>query len=59
MKNTNRFSVILNYLPFKKGMVLHLNKLAELPLPSDAKFGSNQPSSSREEDDNVKSLRCQ
>ena len=35
LKNTNKFSIILNYLPFKEGVTLHLNKL-ESPLPSDA-----------------------
>lgn len=29
-----QISIILNYLPFKEGVALHLNKLA-FPLPSD------------------------
>lgn len=37
LKNTKHFSKILNYFPFKKGVVLHLNKL-EFPSPSDALY---------------------
>lgn len=33
-KNTNIFSIFLNYLPFKEGVALHINKL-EYPTPDD------------------------
>ena len=55
----NVFSLFGYYLPLEKVGALHLNKL-ESPLPKlCAKLGWNRPSSSGEEDEDVKSLRQQ
>ena len=58
----NLFLLFHNYLPFEKGVALHLNKL-EYPSPKDAlcQFGWNWPSTrgSGEEDENVKSLQTE
>ena len=57
-KSCNLFLLIPNYLPFGKGVALHLNKL-ESPSPKDTlcQVWLNWPSGSGEEDENVKSLQ--
>ena len=49
LKFINVFSLFSNYLPFEKGVALHLKKL-EFAAPKGAKFGCNWPSGSGEED---------
>lgn len=59
LKNTgtNKFSIIMNYLPFKGDLVLHLNKIKVLHSGMFCvKFGWNLLIGSREEE-NVKSLQ--
>lgn len=56
-KNTNTFSIVLNYRLFKKGLVLHLNKLRSLhPTIVRDNFSLNLHIGFGE-DENVKSLR--